>query len=202
MRAVWALAGGAITSTALLLACSSTVETRDYGSRGGTTVPVTSGGSSAGAAPSTRAMLVDLDTNRTMVAQGGDGVGVFTEYAAGGHWHVFWTCDTNRTNLDCGFNVGVTTTGPITNAAGQSLDANDALSLGQAASGQVSVQTQTSTMIQGVTFDTAPGSAVVLDAQIDGQRDGRILFFVQDGQVNGGYQGALADPLTLDPSSP
>jgi hypothetical protein len=202
MRAGRALVGCVVTSTALLLACSSTVETGDYASRGGTPVPITSGGSSTGTAPSSQAMLVDVDTNRTMVAQGGDGVGVFSEYAAGGHWHVFWTCDTNRTNLDCGFNVGLTTTGAITNAAGQSLDANDALSLGQAASGQVSVQTQTSTLIQGVTFDTAPGSAVALDAQIDGQRDGRILFFVQDGKVNGGYQGALADPLTLEPSSP
>lgn len=197
MRAVWAWAGGVVAFGALLLAC--TVETRSSG--GGFTVVARADASPAGAA-NAEAMVVEVDTNRTMVAQPGDGVGVFTEYAAGGHWHIFWTCDTRRTNLDCGFDVGISTNGPISNAAGESIDASDALSLANAASGQLSIVAQTSTQIKGVTFDTTPGASVTLDARVDGERDGRILFFVQDGQVNGGYAGQLADPLTFEPSSP
>lgn len=199
MRAVWVLAIGAMTS-GLLLAC--TVETHPYDRGRGTPVPPASTGSGSGGAVNAQAMLVDIDTNRTMIAQPGDGVGVFTEYAAGGHWHIFWTCDTNQTNFDCGFDVNISTTGPITNAAGESLDASDVLLLTQTPSGQLGINSQTSTTLKGITFDAAPGAAIVLDAQIDGQHDGRILFFVQDGQVNGGYQGALADPLTLEPTSP
>jgi hypothetical protein len=200
MRAVWVLAIGAVTAGGLL-ACSVETSRYDTGSGGGGPLPAPSGDNSGGVA-NAQAMLVDVDTNRTMVAQPGDGVGVFTEYAAGGHWHVFWSCDTNRTSFDCGFNVNLSTGGPITDAAGESLDASDVLMTSQATNGELGVNSQTSTTIKGLTFDTAPGASIVLDAQIDGQRDGRILFFVQDGQVNGGYQGALADPLTLEPSSP
>ena len=202
MRAVWAVAGGAVIFATVLAAC--TVESRPYSSGGGGVAPSAPSMSGGGAntVDSTQAMLVDIDTNRTMTAQPGDGVGVFTEYAAGGHWRVFWACDTNRTAFDCSFKIGVSTSGPITNAAGESLDVTDALGLTQATSGQLSVDALTSTTIKGVSFDTAPGTSIVLDAQVDGSHDGRILFFVQDGQVNGGYAGELADPLTFEPSSP
>jgi hypothetical protein len=197
MRAVWALAGGTLVSGTLMLAC--TVETRSSG----TIVPVSEPpNASPAAAGSNEAMLVDVDTNRTMVAQPGDGVGVFTEYAAGGHWHIFWTCDTNRTRFDCGFNIAISTSSPITDAAGESLDVNDALSVAKVSTGQLGVVAQTSTQVKGITFDTMPGTSVTLDAQLDGERDGRILFFVQDGQVNGGYSGPLADPITFEPSTP
>jgi hypothetical protein len=200
MRALWALVGGSIVTGALLLAC--TAETRSYGGfAGGGPVPNTSSGSSGNVAVA-EAMLVDVDTDRTMTAQAGDGVGVFTEYAAGGHWRVFWTCDTNRTNFDCGFDVGISTSGQITNANGDSLEAADQLQLAQAATGNLGVVAQTSTAIKGVTFDTTPGAVITLDVTVDGQRDGKILFFVQDGRVNGGYAGNLADPLMLEPSSP
>ena len=137
-----------------------------------------------------------------MTAQPGDGVGVFTEYAAGGHWHIFWTCDTNRTNFDCLFNVGISTAGAITNPAGDALDTTDQLSLNQAPAGQLTAVAQTAATIKGVTFDTAPGAIVTIDVQVDGQRQGEFLFFVQDGLVNGGYAGRLTDPLMLEPSSP
>jgi hypothetical protein len=199
MRAAWSMAGGSVVCGVLLLSC--TVETRSYSGSHGGSAPVGASGGSSGAT-SNAPLLVDVDTNRTMIAQPGDGVGVFTEYAAGGHWHVFWTCDTNRTNFDCRFNVGISTDGPITNAAGESLDATDQLALGQTATGQLSADAQTAASIKGLTFDTAPGAAITLDAQVDGQRDGAILFFVQDGLVNGGFAGTLTDPLMLEPSNP
>lgn len=199
MRAAWSMAGGSVVCGVLLLSC--TVETRSYSGTHGGPAPVGASGGSSGTT-SNEPLLVDVDTNRTMIAQPGDGVGVFTEYAAGGHWHVFWTCDTNRTNFDCRFNVGISTDGPILNAAGESLDTTDQLALGQTATGQLSADAQTAATIKGLSFDTAPGAAITLDAQVDGQRDGAILFFVQDGQVNGGYAGTLTDPLMLEPSNP
>ena len=196
MRAAWSIACGSVVCGVLLLSC--TVESRTYSGSGGPPPVAASGGSSGTTSP----LLVDVDTNRTMIAQPGDGVGVFTEYAAGGHWHVFWTCDTNRTNFDCRFNVGISTDSPITNASGVSLDTTDQLALGQMATGKLSADAQTAATIKGLTFDTAPGAAITLDAQVDGQRDGAFLFFVQDGQVNGGYAGTLTDPLMLEPSNP
>jgi hypothetical protein len=157
-----------------------------------------SGGSSSGG--STKPMLVLVDTDRTMNANPGDGVGVFTEYRTGGHWRVWWTCDTNKTSQSCSFDVVASVAGgSLDNVAGMSLATSDQLAQGGA---QVEAQTTTTTSVQGMTFDAPAGATITLDAQMDGQRDGSFLFFVQDGKINGGYSGMLTDPLMLQPSAP
>jgi hypothetical protein len=151
-------------------------------------------------------MLVDVDPNRTMTATPGDGVGVFTEYQSGGHWHVWWTCDTNKTSLSCNFDVSVSVTqGTIANVAGE-VGRGDTLA--QASSTELRALTTTTTEVSGITFDTAmpdgPTSlpVITLDAKMDGVEDPTFLFFVQDGQVNGSFAGSLTDPLMLEPSAP
>ena len=180
------------------------------GGGGGSAYPGTAGGGAAGSGSSSggsvQPMLVEVDPNRTLSAQPGQGVGVFTEYVTGGQWHIWWTCDTAQTTFDCSFDVSVSLAGgAITNAAGQSLASTDQLL--QSSASQIEVVTQTSTGISGVTFDTPPGSVITLDAKMNGQEDGAFLFFAQSGplgqpEVNGGYHGTLTDPLMLEPSSP
>jgi hypothetical protein len=186
----------------LLLAACTASSGPTFSSGGGFGYASSSGGSgSSGGTTPGRPMLVDVDTNRTMTAKPGDGVGIFTEYAAGGHWHVWWTCDSNQTGADCSFDVSASPSdGPLANVAGEGLAATDQLL--QPAAGAIQVITQTSTGIAGVTFDTTPGSIVTLEAKMNGAEDGRILFFVQADQVNGGYTGTLTDPLMFEPSSP
>jgi hypothetical protein len=190
-----------LVSVMLLAACTADVRpSTSTGWPATSTGGGSSGGTSSGPA-STQPMLVDVDTNRTMTATPGEGVGIFTEYAAGGHWHTWWTCDTNQTGADCSFDVTVSTAGgAFTNVAGESLASSDQLL--QPAAGQVEVVTQTSTGVSGVSLDTTAGSIVTLDAKMNGTQDGHLLFFVQDSQVNGGYQGTLTDPLMFEPSTP
>ena len=171
-----------------------------YGGSGGGTAS-SSGGSGASSQP----MLVVVDANQTMSASPGQGVGVFTQYQTGGHWNVWWSCDTSVTNESCNFDVTVSvSTGSIANAAGQTLGSSDSLSVSGAQ--QVEVQTLTTTGIQGVTFDTTVPSGttpiITLDAKLDGVDDSQYLFFVQDGKINGDYQGTLTDPLMLEPNVP
>ena len=114
-------------------------------------------------------------------------------------WH--HVLDTNLTSQPCSFDVTASvSSGAIRNAAGISFASGDELS--QATDNQVQADTLTTTTIQGVTFDTAPGVVVTLDAAMDGQEDPAFLFFVQDGKVNGGYTGTLTDPLMFEPSTP
>jgi hypothetical protein len=201
------IALGAVSSGMLLAGCAVETTAPTSSSGSGTAYPGPYGGSStrgsgssSGATASAQPMLVDVDPNRTMTAQPGQGVGVFTEYVTGGHWHIWWTCDTNQTSFDCSFDVTVSAGGgPITNAVGEALAATDRMV--QSSAGQIEVVTQTSTATSGVLFDTSPGAVITLDAKMNGQDDGAFLFFVQGGQVNGGYQGALTDPLMLEPSS-
>jgi hypothetical protein len=151
-------------------------------------------------------MLVDVDPDRTMTATPGDGVGVFTEYQAGGHWHVWWTCDTKKTNLPCGFDVAISVTqGTIANVA-SAIGRGDTLT--QASSAEIEAQTTTTSEVSGVTFDTVLPAGVTskpvitLDAKMDGVEDPNFLFFVQDGQINGSFAGSLTNPLMLEPSTP
>jgi hypothetical protein len=62
--------------------------------------------------------------------------------------------------------------------------------------------TTTGAEVHGVNFDTDPGAIVTLDAKIGDQEDGRYFFFVQKGQVNGGFAGTLTDPLQVEGARP
>jgi hypothetical protein len=164
-----------------------------------------SGGSTTTSGGNTQPMLVDVDPNRTMSANPGDGVGVFTEYQSGGHWHVWWTCDTNKTSESCPFDVTVSvSTGTIANVAGQTVQTG--ATFNQGSQTRVEAITTTTTGIDGITFDTVVPSGttpiITLDAKLGGVEDPSFLFFVQDGQINGNYTGSLTDPLMLEPSTP
>jgi hypothetical protein len=199
--AAWTLTTIAIGAAAALVAgCAvDTAPPVDYTASAGGGSGSSGGGSTAGT--SGTPMLVDVDPNLTLTAQGGEGVGVFTEYTTGGHWHVWWTCDTNQSGFGCQFAVAISVaSGAIANVAGQGLGAGDAIS--QPGPGEVVLTTATSTTIDGVHFDAPPGAIITVDAKMNGVDDGSLLFFVQDSLVNGGYRGPLTDPLMFEPSSP
>ena len=152
-------------------------------------------------ARSTKPMLVVVDPDRVMHATAGQGVGVFIEYQTGGHWRVWWICDTALTSEACRFDViAAVADGAIGNAAGLALGDGDHLSQTNAQS--VEALTTTTETIEGMTFDSTPGATITLDAQVGGLRDGSFFFFVQDGKINGGYMSTLTDPLMLQPLAP
>src|SRR5688572_22844404 len=145
-------------------------------------------------------MLVEIDTDQTMTADPGQGVGVFVEYAKGGHWHVWWTCDTAKTRQSCDFSVsGSIASGNITN-----VDARD-LAGGfhtTPTSSRVEAKITTSNQVHGLRFDTNAGAVLTIDASVGGLKDGAFLFFVQNGKVNGGWAGKVTNPLQLQGNVP
>lgn len=160
------------------------------GSTGTGTVPPTS----------TAPMLVEVDTDETMTADPGQGVGVFVEYKAGGHWHLWWTCDTARTRQGCEFAVSASlASGSITNVDGTELTGGF---LTTPSPSRVDASSSTTNEVHGITFDTAAGATLTVQATVSGIKDGAFLFFVQDGKVNGGYTGKLSNPLQLQGKSP
>ncbi len=171
------------------------------------------GSSSSGGTPSgsssggtVQPMLVDVDPNQTMNASPGDGVGVFVEYATGGHWHVWWTCDTNKTGLSCSFDNTISAAkGSIANV-GSMTPGVAAMGVTQNAPGAIEAQTSTTTAVDGLTFDTPLTAGqtpiITVDAKVNGQENAQWLFFVQNGQINGGTHDMLTDPLMFEPSTP
>ena len=67
---------------------------------------------------------------------------------------------------------------------------------------ELDLDTTTGAEIHGFTFDTDPGAVITLEATSGGQHGGQYFFFVQNGQVNGGYSGTLTDPLMLEGTKP
>jgi hypothetical protein len=141
----------------------------------------------------TTPVVVLLDTDKTMNATGGDGVGVFVEYKAGGKWQISWTCDTRLTGDSCSFThtiTGTTFTNPV--FEGQSFEGSDTRLVSR------------TTVTQGVsklTFSAPENAAITIQTTLAGDTssDGRYFFFVQDGKVNGGFAGVLSNPLTFQP---
>jgi hypothetical protein len=192
MRATSALF--VIASAAFAIACSDGRSEQPYGY--GSPAPSSSTSTST-ATP----ILVDVDTDKTMNAAPGDGVGIFVEYAAGGQWHVWWTCDTNKTNESCAFSIKIAAkTGSMSNLAlsgavqGDTLQQSDAQTLD-------AVTTTTSNAVD-VKFNGDPGGTIEIEAAVGGVDDSSFFFFVQDGTVNGGYTGTLSDPLRFEGTAP
>jgi hypothetical protein len=145
-------------------------------------------------------MLVEIDTDQTMSADPGQGVGVFIEYATGGHWHVWWTCDTAKTGQSCDFSVSAAAkSGNITNPDSSQLEGG---LLATPDPSTVEAKVTTTNQVHAIRFDTTPGAIVTVKASLGGLTDGSYLFFVQDGKVNGGFTGRVTNPLQLQGKVP
>ncbi len=199
------LVGGTCAVALVLIGCAVQSDPPPYataGASGGYVGPTQTGTGESGGTPSATPILVDVDDGATMTAQPGQGVGVFTEYVSGGHWHVWWTCDTTQTNETCPMSVTVAlvNAGKIANVVAD-VNSSAAPTVNADASG-VAATTITTTGIDGMTFDTDPGAMITLTATVGGVYDGSFLFFVQDGVINGNYTGTITDPLILEGKTP
>lgn len=146
-----------------------------------------------------QAMTVEVDPDATLTISPAQGVGVFVEYRAGGHWRLSWSCDTSLSGEACPYQVAITTHGgPLSNVV--ALVSADEVT--QPSPQEVDASTVTTTTLDGVTLDAPAGTSISLNVLLDGAKDGVSMFFVQGGAVNGGYSGALTDPLVFEPSSP
>ena len=184
-------------AAALLIGC--VVESSSRRDGGGTAGGYAAAGNYSNG--STQPMVVKVDPDQTLVAAPGNGGGVFTEYRTGGHWHVWWSCDTQITGLSCEYRVAISVSnGVISNLDSQSLPASDQLT--QPTTQDVVAATVTASDLSEISFDASPGESIEVDAQLNGERSGAFLFFVQSGRVNGGYTGTLTDPLILEPLAP
>ncbi len=147
--------------------------------------------------------LATIDTGAVLTEPPGTGVGVFVEYAAGGHWHLWWTCDTRLSGLACTFDVVATVgSGAVTNVAGDRLESDDVLTTPSPT--EVDLATNTTSGVDGVFFDTTPGATITVVQRVGDTQDGSFFFWAQNGVVQGGgsVAGGVADPLSFVPSSP
>jgi hypothetical protein len=147
----------------------------------------------------TQPMVVVVDTGKTLAATPGDGVGLFVEYSAGGTWHVWWSCDTNRSGQSCPFAVTIDAASPVSNVVGENLTPDK---IAQPSATRLQTSSTVSYDLAGLRFQAVAGERITVTASMGGLQSGEFLFFVQDGQINGGYTGTLTNPLTFEPKTP
>jgi hypothetical protein len=144
--------------------------------------------------PSTTPLLVEIDTGRTLNADPGQGVGIFVEYASGGKWHVWWTCDTKKTSSSCAFDLQIRSeSGDLETIHSEGVLAGD--SVNSSDTRTINAMSNTGDNLVGVRFEAPAHGIITIDATVGGTRDPAYFFFVQDGKPNGGFTGALTNPL-------
>ncbi len=149
-------------------------------------------------------MQVVIDTDQVMNADPGQGVGIFTEYATGGHFRIWWTCDTLKSGQACDVSLAASVTEGTIGAL-----ETDQLGSGTAVATSVSrveARVTTTDQVHAIAFTTTPGAVVTVAATVGGLRqpgpNESFFFFVQNGQINGGYTGPLTNPLQLKGDKP
>jgi hypothetical protein len=144
------------------------------------------------------AAAVTIDTGQSLTTAIGEGTGVFTEYQAGGHWHVWTSCDTVLTGQGCAYDVTAQVFGgTVTNVRGEELESQDFVGSQCADTAYLSVNTGSN--LDGMLFDAPPGATVRVTAALGGAIYGDILYWISGGVP---HNDANSNPADFTPSAP
>lgn len=145
-------------------------------------------------------ILVDIDPDATMDSTPGEGVGLYVEYAQGGHWTLWTTCDTNYSSAACTFDavVSVDTASELLAATGEDLEGHDVVD-DRYADGMARFVVDTDSDIDVMRLDTTPGAIVRLDLTLDGIAETRFVYWIGNGVL---HAGAPSNPVDFQPLSP
>ena len=143
--------------------------------------------------------VVIIDAGAALQLSPGDSVGLFVQYAEGGHWNLTTTCDTRTSGRSCAFDVVISPAPGATfsGVEGQGLARDDRLEL--RSDGSVHLLTATSFGTEGISFDSDPGALVEIDALLDGSDQPRLVNVVSEGAV---LSGVPTNPVDFSPSAP
>jgi hypothetical protein len=145
----------------------------------------------------TEVAQASIDADATMEVEPGVGVGVFVEYASGGTWRIYASCDTNVSGYRCDWDVLVTPLeGGLEFLGEEGLEAGDLVADVDGSLNLIATNTHD---FDGFLFAAEPGATVRVDVYLDGVPSPRYVYWVGDGAV---HRGAPTNPIDLAPSSP
>jgi hypothetical protein len=143
--------------------------------------------------------LVAIDTGAAISSEPGVGVGIFVEYAEGGSWKIWTTCDTDTSRVVCSFDLyaSVDTSSKLLELGGSDLEGPDEALVVE--EGIAHFHAETGSDIDVLTLATTPGAIVRLDAYLDGQAQPRFVYWFGDGVL---HEGAPSNPVDFQPTAP
>jgi hypothetical protein len=142
---------------------------------------------------------VGVDTGEQLVPNPGGGAGVFVEYAAGGTWHVFTTCDTTQSNFTCGWDLVASIDRSASLSVTEQAEVDKGDQVLRVDKGAVRLLFDTAMDVDGVHLSAPPGKSLELDVILDGNHDASLVSWVTGGAV---HLGAPSDPIQFAPTAP
>jgi len=158
-----------------------------------------SGDAACPGAPTENVKSVDIETGEMLTADPGAGAGVFVEYAAGGAYHVFSTCDTNTSGLSCQW-LMVASVDPTLSLAFKSdgdLESDDSITRVDA--GAVRLLFNSGADFDGAVLTAPAGEKLRLNVMLDGCYTSNLVSWISGTTVE---NGAPTDPVDFVPTSP
>lgn len=132
----------------------------------------------------------------------GDGAGVFVEYFGDGAWSVTTTCDTDKTDRPCEYDIVISAAEDVSISDPQLLPSSepvDKLTLRD--DGSIQLTTGTASRLGGIIFYTDPGAAIELDMLLDGQAQPWFIYWITDGEPIHGDETS-SNPIDFIPTLP
>ncbi len=139
-----------------------------------------------------------IDTDATLNAAPGEGVGVMVEYMSGGEWNIRTTCDTNVSAAVCTFDLTASLkAGTFELVESDGVEGADTLKVVEAT--QAVLHAETASDTDGMRIKAAPGAILRLEVMLDGKPEARFVYWMSGGVVN---EGAPMNPVEFEPSLP
>jgi hypothetical protein len=145
-------------------------------------------------------LRVDIDTDApALTTDAGDGAGVFVEYMDGGAYHVFSTCDTNKSGYSCQWAIvaSIDPTLSLQVTDDGDLEGDDTIT--RVDEGAVRLVFNSDADFDGAVLSAPAGEKLRLNVVLDGCYDSSLVSWVSNGSI---VSGAPSDPVDFVPTSP
>lgn len=141
---------------------------------------------------------VSVDTDAGLTTEPGHGTGVFVEYTAGGHWHIWTVCDTALSGYDCAYDVtGQVIGGKASNILPEELEGSDLAS--SSCDDTAFLTTSTGRDFDAMWFDAPAGATLRVTAALGSALYPNLIYWISNAMA---HDDANANPLELTPTSP
>lgn len=138
-----------------------------------------------------------IDRGEILTTELGAGAGLFVEYAEGGRWTLWTSCDTDLSARPCLWDVFVAAQGPITALETRDFEPSED-SATFSGDNSLSMFTTTTSGRDAISFSTEPGALIRLEVYLDGVDAPDYLVW-----FNAGVQsGAPYHPVVFQPDAP
>ncbi len=157
----------------------------------------TQSSTSSGTGGATPEVTVQTDAKLTVTA--GALQGVFVQYAKGGFWNVYTSCDTVADGNSCSFDITLSTSDAkgISATTGTNQGPNDTITT--ESDGSLHLLFQPTSALDGVTFTTTAGAVLEVDANLNGAPAPKLVNWISSGAVQNGMP---SNPCDFTPSAP